>query len=126
GSAGAIFWIITPDPKRGYGVSYTTERDQKLLAQIKLASDNYSSLSSAETPSYIQDSSRHLVPRQFDWSRGPGTPGTLPQVISRDDKSVLYQFKPLTASAQRFEKYGNGPGYVWGSGSGFVEYTTPE
>jgi hypothetical protein len=29
------------------------------------------------------------------------------------------------ASAQRFEKIGDGPGYIWGFGSGFVEYTIP-
>lgn len=50
----------------------------------------------------------------------------MPQVIFRDDKSVLYQFKPQMAVSQRFEKVGSGPGYIWGSGSGFVEYVTPE
>src|SRR5688572_20986794 len=29
------------------------------------------------------------------------------------------------ASAQRFEKIGDGPGYIWGFGSGFLEYTIP-
>jgi hypothetical protein len=29
------------------------------------------------------------------------------------------------ASAERFEKIGEGSGYIWGSGSGFLEYTVP-
>jgi hypothetical protein len=44
----------------------------------------------------------------------------------REDRSVLYQFKPQMAVAQRFEKIGGGPGYIWGYGSGFVEYAVPE
>ena len=44
----------------------------------------------------------------------------------RDDKSILYQFRPQTASAERFEKIGEGAGYIWGSGSGYLEYTVPE
>src|SRR4029078_1136565 len=43
-----------------------------------------------------------------------------------EDKSVLYQFKPQMAVAQRFEKIGGGPGYIWGYGSGFVDYLVPE
>jgi len=49
-----------------------------------------------------------------------------PQMIVRDDKSVLYQFKPQMATDQRFEKIGGGPGYIWGYGSGFIEYQVPE
>jgi hypothetical protein len=44
----------------------------------------------------------------------------------RDDKSIVYQFRPQTASAERFEKIGEGAGYIWGSGSGYLEYTVPE
>jgi len=66
-----------------------------------------------------------LIPRQFAWSRAVEDPATLPQVIFREDKSVLYQFKPQMASAQRFEKIGEGPGYIWGFGSGFLEYKVP-
>jgi endo-1,4-beta-mannosidase len=125
GSAGAMFWILTPDPKRGYGVNYTTERDRELIAEIERASEKFSSLATAEPPSNLQDASRHLVPRQFAWNRADA-PETLPRVEFREDKSVLYQFKPLMASAQRFEKVGAGPGYIWGFGSGFVAYTVPE
>jgi hypothetical protein len=66
-----------------------------------------------------------LIPRQFAWSRSPGDPATLPQAIYREDKSIVYQFKPQMASAQRFEKIGEGPGYIWGFGSGYLEYTVP-
>jgi mannan endo-1,4-beta-mannosidase len=126
GVGGAMFWILTPDPHRGYGVTYTTERDRAVLGEISRASQVFAALETAELPSLLQDTSRHLVPRQFVWARSPGDEATAPQVIFRNDKSVLYQFKPQMASAQRFEKIGEGPGYIWGFGSGFVEYTTPE
>jgi mannan endo-1,4-beta-mannosidase len=126
GVGGAMFWILTPDPHRGYGVTYTSERDRAVLSEISRASQVFAALETAELPSLLQDTSRHLVPRQFVWARSPGDEATAPQVIFRDDKSVLYQFKPQMASAQRFEKIGEGPGYIWGFGSGFVEYTTPE
>jgi mannan endo-1,4-beta-mannosidase len=126
GVGGAMFWILTPDPHRGYGVTYTTERDRAVLGEISRASQVFAALQTAELPSLLQDTSRHLVPRQFVWARSPGDEATAPQVIFRNDKSVLYQFKPQMASAQRFEKIGEGPGYIWGFGSGFVEYTTPE
>jgi hypothetical protein len=126
GTAGAMFWILTPDPNRGYGVTYTSERDRGLLAEIKNSAEKFSALRSAEPPAWLADSAKHLVPRQIAWRREPGSPETLPLITFREDKSVLYQFKPLMASAQSFEKIGSGPGYIWGSGSGFVEYTIPE
>jgi len=46
-------------------------------------------------------------------------------MIVRDDKSILYQLRPQMATSQRFEKIGSGPGYIWGYGSGFVEYSIP-
>jgi len=126
GSGGAMFWIMTPDSNRGYGVNYTSGRDINLLSEIKQAADKFESLQSAEPPATLQDSEKHLVPRQFAWNREAGAAATLPQITRREDKSILYQFKSLMASAQRFEKMGSGPGYIWGSGSGFVEYTVPE
>ena len=126
GSAGAMFWILTPDPKRGYGVNYTTERDRELLAEIKNASEKFAGLESADPPVGLTEPLNHLVPRQFTWMRTEATEANLPRVFFREDKSVLYQFKPNMASAQQFEKVGSGPGYVWGSGSGFLEYTIPE
>lgn len=125
GAGGAMFWILTPDARRGYGVTYSTPRDQQLLAEVARASQMFESLQSAEVPSYLQKSERHLIPRQFAWTREEGNAATLPQMIVRGDKSILYQFKPQMASAERFEKIGEGVGYIWGSGSGYLEYTVP-
>ena len=125
GVGGAMFWILTPDPLRGYGVTYTTPRDKELLTEVLRASQVFDALQSAELPQPLLDSSHHLIPRQFAWTRPAGDPATLPQIIHREDKSILYQFKPQMASAERFEKIGEGPGYIWGYGSGFLEYTVP-
>jgi mannan endo-1,4-beta-mannosidase len=125
GAGGAMFWILTPDARRGYGVTYSTTRDQQLLAEVARASQMFTSLQTAEVPSRLQQSERHLIPRQFAWDRAEGDPATLPQMIVKEDKTVLYQFKPQMASAERFEKIGEGSGYIWGSGSGYLEYTVP-
>ena len=34
GIAGALYWILTPDPKRGYGVTYVTDRDEVVRQEI--------------------------------------------------------------------------------------------
>lgn len=126
GAGGVMFWILTPDPKRGYGVTYSTSRDEALFGEIQRASRVFAALQTAELPSHLQESGDHLIPRQFAWTRSERDGGTQPQMIVREDKSILYQFKPQMASAQRFEKIGDGPGYIWGYGSGFLEYTVPE
>lgn len=126
GAGGAMFWILTPDTRRGYGVTYATPRDKELLGEIARASQMFSSLETAELPPQLQQSERHLIPRQFAWSRAEGDAATLPQMIVRDDKTILYQFKPQMACAERFEKIGEGVGYIWGFGSGYLEYTIPE
>lgn len=126
GSAGAIFWIFTPDARRGYGVTYTTSRDQGLFAEIAGAARLFEASAAANPPDRLLNGERHLVPRQFGWTRGAGEPGTIPQMIVREDRSVLYRFKPQMATAMRFEKIGGGPGYVWGAGVGFLEYVVPE
>lgn len=126
GAAGAMFWILTPDARRGYGVNYSTPRDQNLLSEITRASQMFAALQTAELPQHLQDSEEHLVPRQFAWARPSGDDTASPQITVRDDKSILYQFRPQTASAERFEKIGEGAGYIWGSGSGYLEYTVPE
>ena len=46
-------------------------------------------------------------------------------MMSREDRSIIYQFKPQMASAERFEKIGEGPGYIWGFGSGFLDTLVP-
>ena len=126
GSAGVMFWILTPDPKRGYGVTYSGDRDRALLTEIKRSSQNFDSLASAEPPARLLDPTKHFIPRQFAWNRLPNAEEIRPGIIFREDKTVLYQFKPMMASAQRFEKVGSGVGYIWGYGSGSVEYTVPE
>lgn len=125
GSGGAMFWILTPDPNRGYGVSYGTPRDAAMVAEIKRGSALFASLARAFPPSGMRESSRHLVPRQFAFNRRPDDAGIQPQLIARDDHTLLYRFKPQMAVAQRFEKIGGGPGYIWGAGAGFVEYLVP-
>jgi mannan endo-1,4-beta-mannosidase len=126
GSSGAMFWILTPDPRRGYGVTYSTPRDSEVFSRINHAAKAFTSLPAAEPPQHLLDPLRHLVPRQFAWMKSEGAVETNPQMIVREDKSILYHFKPNMASAQRFEKIGYGPGYIWGYGSGYVEYSTGE
>src|SRR6476646_705983 len=78
GTAGAMFWILTPDPDRGYGVTYNSERDQAILAEITRASQMFSALAGAEPPALLLEPTRHLVPRQFAWTRPANDPGELP------------------------------------------------
>jgi mannan endo-1,4-beta-mannosidase len=125
GSSGAIFWIITPDPRRGYGVTYTTPRDQQLFAEIKHASEVFAALQNAATPARLTNAKAYLVPRQVDLVKAPGDPPMPPDLIGGKDNTLLYRFKPESATAQRFEKIGGGPGYIWGSGAGFIEYEVP-
>jgi mannan endo-1,4-beta-mannosidase len=125
GTAGAMFWILTPDSARGYGVTYSTDRDKAVLAEVSRAAKMFSSLASADPPERLFDATRHSVPRQFVWSRAANDPATQPLMIVREDKSILYRFKPLMATSERFEKVGGGPGYIWGFGVGHLEYTVP-
>jgi len=125
GAAGVIFWILTPDVARGYGVTYVTDRDRAVLAEVARASQMFASLASADPPERLTDNARHLVPRQFAWARAENDPVTLPLAIVREDKSILYRFKPQMATSQRAEKIGEGPGYIWGGGAGSLEYTVP-
>src|SRR5690349_23080507 len=85
GTGGAMFWILTPDARRGYGVTYSTSRDQQLLGEVARASQMFAALQSAEVPSRLQESERNLIPRQFAWDRGEGDAATLPQMIVRED-----------------------------------------
>ena len=125
GAAGAMFWILTPDLARGYGITYTSDRDRGVLAEVTRASQMFASLAGAEPPERLLDPTRNLVPRQFAWTRPGNDPSTQPLMIVREDKSILYRFKPQMATAERFEKIGGGPGYVWGFGVGQLEYTVP-
>jgi mannan endo-1,4-beta-mannosidase len=126
GAGGAMFWILTPDPQRGYGVVYATPRDQAIFAEISRAAKAFESLKSADPPAQLSDPGRNLIPRQFVWRRPDGDTATVPLTIVREDRSILYRFKPNMAVEARFEKLGSGPGYVWGGGAGFFEYVVPE
>ncbi len=126
GSAGAMFWILTPDEHRGYGVTYTSPRDAGVLAEVQRASKMFAELAAADPPERLADAKRHLVPRQFAWSRPANDPATVPQMLLRDDRSILYRFKPRMAANARFEKMGSGSGYIWGYGVGRLEYVVPE
>jgi mannan endo-1,4-beta-mannosidase len=123
GVAGAMFWILTPDPERGFGITYTTPRDAPVLAEIKHAAESFGALRAAGLPERLTEPGRHLIPRQFSWSRDSAES---PRMLVREDRSILYGFKPELASRVRFEKIGSGPGYFWGYGMGSIEYVIPE
>src|SRR5687767_14288845 len=126
GAGGAMFWILTPDPRRGYGATYSTPLDDLMLRDVSRAAQVFSALQATDLPAHLHEPSRHLVPRQFAWNRPDNDAAFQPQMIVREDRSILYQFKPQMAVSQRFEKIGGGPGYIWGSGSGFLEFVVPE
>jgi mannan endo-1,4-beta-mannosidase len=125
GAAGAIFWILTPDPKRGYGVTYTTARDADILAEIRRGAQTFASLRDARPPARLLKAGEHLVPRQFAFERAAGDPLLAPAVSATKENALLYRFKPESARRGRFEKMDGGEGYVWGAGVGFFEYVIP-
>jgi mannan endo-1,4-beta-mannosidase len=125
GAAGAMFWIWTPDPKRGYGVAYTAPRDEAVRAEIRRAADLFASLRNDRPPRPLLYAEHHLVPRQFAFTRTDGDVAARPDITVRDDGTFLYRFKPEMAKSARFEKMGGGEGYIWGAGVGYVEYDVP-
>jgi len=125
GSAGAMFWILTPDPGRGYSVTYTSQRDESVMAEVSRAARMFALLESADPPERLTDDRHHLVPRQFAWMRSPGDPATIPQLLPQPDRTILYRFKPEMAASARFEKLGSAPGYIWGFGVGNLDYVVP-
>ena len=114
GAGGAMFWIITPDEQRGYGVTYSSPRDAQLLNGIQGASHVFASLINASPPPDLTDSGKHLVPRQFAFQRSPTDAAAQPKIIFHDDdpknKSILYRFTPNNVASGRFEKLGGGDG----------------
>jgi hypothetical protein len=125
GSGGAIFWMLTPDPKRRYSVTFT-DRDQTLLREIQRGAWLFDSYRDLDPPASITEPQRYLVPHQEVLKRVPGDQSLVPQMILREDKTVLYRFKPEMAARGIFEKIGEGPNYIWGSGVGYFEYVIPE
>ncbi|MDQ3819776.1 MAG: cellulase family glycosylhydrolase, partial [Acidobacteriota bacterium] len=80
GTSGATFWILTPDPQRGYGVSYTTARDEDLRAEIARGASLLGARRDFTPPYELLRAGRHLVPRQFEFARAPGDPEAQPQL----------------------------------------------
>src|SRR2546423_3497250 len=125
GAGGTMFWIITPDPHRGYGVPYSSPRDAALLAEITGASRLFASLINAAPPPELTDSGKHLVARQFAFDSSANAAALQPKIVYPPDNSILYRFSPNDVARGRFEKLGGGDGYVWGAGVGFFEYIVP-
>lgn len=125
GVAGAMFWILTPDPARGYGVTYATGRDAALFLEIRSAANVFSSLVNATPPPHLQDGGKHLVPRQLAFERNQNDEGVRPKIVYEQDGRILYKFAPETVIRGRFEKLGGGSGYIWGGGVGYFEFIVP-
>jgi len=126
GAGGAMFWIFTPDPQRGYGITYGTARDAAVLSEIAGASRLFASLVNASPPPDLTDSGKHLVPRQFAFTRAATDEAIQPEIIYPKEGGILYRFTPNKVASGRFEKLGGGDGYIWGAGAGFFEYVVPE
>jgi hypothetical protein len=127
GAGGVMFWIITPDPHRGYGITYTTPRDEAVRAEISRVAELFAAHQADDPPKNLQDASSHLVPRQFAFTREADDPIMRPEIImpGKEGGPLLYRFTPEMAKSARFEKMGGGMGYIWGSGVGQVEYLLP-
>jgi mannan endo-1,4-beta-mannosidase len=77
--SGAMFWILTPDPRRGYGVTYTTTRDDDLRAEIARGSQSLAARADAEPPAELLRAGHHLIPRQFAFERAADDPLAQPK-----------------------------------------------
>lgn len=125
GVGGALFWIMTPDARRGYSVSYATPRDEPIRAEIRRAAGLFKALEKSSPPPRLLNFSQHLIPRQFVFKLPDNDPSVIPESMNLDDGGTLYLFKPEMAASGRFEKLGGGQGYIWGSGMGYFEYVVP-
>lgn len=124
GAAGAMFWIFTPDVNRGYGVTYTTARDNEVRAEFAQAAQNFAAAANARPPAHLLDAERHLIPRQFVFTQNKSEMEA--KVIVRNEgASLIYRFAPEQAVRAQFERIGRGSGYVWGDGMGAFEYAVP-
>ena len=125
GAAGAMFWILTPDPQRGYGVTWSIPRDEALLAEITGGAHLFASLVNASPPPATLDAGQHLVPRRFAFARDLNDKAVQPQTIYQPDGTILYRVWPNMVANGGFEKLGGGDGYIWGAGAGYFEYVVP-
>jgi len=126
GVAGAMYWIFTPDPKRGYGVTYTTERDKQIREEIRRGAGAMEIRIYEGVAEWLKEPDKHLIPRQFAFERPKDDPIINPQILGLGDRKFLYRFRPEAVANGRFERIGGGDGYIWGLGMGFFEYITPE
>jgi mannan endo-1,4-beta-mannosidase len=125
GLGGAMFWILTPDPQRGYGISYNTPRDEPVLTELARAAALFDAQSDAAPPRPLLAAGQHLIPRQFAFTRATSDASAQPRVEVTPGNALLYRFAPEQATRGRFEKMDGGEGYVWGAGDGFFEYVIP-
>jgi mannan endo-1,4-beta-mannosidase len=125
GASSAMFWILTPDPQRGYGVAYSTPRDASLMAEITGGAHLFASLINASPPPVTLDADKHLVPRQFAFERSENDKAVRPEPNYQTDGTLWYRFWPNMVVRGRFEKIGGGDGYIWGAGAGYFEYVVP-
>jgi mannan endo-1,4-beta-mannosidase len=126
GIAGAMYWILTPDPKRGYGVTYATDRDEAVRAEIRRGAALFQKLQyDWPPPPALLDDSRHLIPRQFAFAHEASDTQTRPLARVLPTGASLFSFAPEQSARGRFEKLGGGTGYIWGYGMGFFEYAVP-
>ncbi|HYG10923.1 MAG TPA: hypothetical protein VD835_13325, partial [Pyrinomonadaceae bacterium] len=101
-------------------------RDEAVRAEIARGAALFASQRAATPPDHTLDVRRHLIPRQFAFTRPAGDAGALPAITNPlPGGGLLYRFRPEQAMRGRFEKMGGGEGYVWGSGVGFFEYVVP-
>jgi hypothetical protein len=125
GVSGATFWILTPDPQRGYGVTWTIPRDTALLAEVTGGAHLFTSLANASPPPATLEAGQHLAPRQFAFARDVNEKAVQPQTYYQPDGTILYRIWPNMVVQGRFEKLGGGNGYIWGAGAGYFEYVVP-
>jgi mannan endo-1,4-beta-mannosidase len=125
GVGGAMFWILTPDAGRSYGVTYSAPRDWPLFAEIGRGARLFTALADAWPPASVLDSGQHLIPRQFAFAAAESDHAVQPQINYQPDRTILYRFWPNTVVRGRFEKLGGGQGYIWGAGAGYFEYVVP-
>jgi mannan endo-1,4-beta-mannosidase len=125
GASGALFWILTPDAQRGYGIAYTAARDADVLRAIQDGARMFENYADSSPPDELKIAAHHLVPRQFAFERSADDPLARPIVKNPDQKSLVYSFAPEAAARGRFEKLGGASGYVWGYGVGSFEYEIP-
>src|SRR5215831_10720317 len=105
GAGGAMFWIITPDAQRGYGITYSSPRDAQLMNEIEGASHVFASLINAWPPPDLTDAGKNLIPRHFAFERPQAEAAAQPKIIFHDEdpknKSILYRFTPNNVASGR-------------------------